>query len=32
MPVSNTHADSIFLRGGLIRYHKVTYVVGKGNL
>lgn len=30
MPVSNSLADTIILRDGLIRHHKVTYVVDKG--
>lgn len=32
MPVSNSLADTIILRDGLMRHHKVTYVVGKGML
>ena len=32
MPVSNSLADAIILRDGLMRHHKVTYVVGKGIL
>lgn len=30
MPVSNSLADSIILRNGLMRHHKDTYVVDKG--
>ena len=32
MPVSNSLGDSIILHNGLMRHHKVTYVVGKGIL
>lgn len=32
MPVSNPLSDAIILRNGLMRHHKVTYVVGKGIL
>lgn len=32
MPVSNSHADAIILRSGLMWHHKDTYVVGKGIL